>query len=104
MKKGLVTGLVLRSKRKPDPICELCLAGKLNRHPIPRFASRKFVPIALVHTDLKGRLPVATLEEYVYWMTFVCDATRFWVMAYCWLQRASDNHNGLCRALRSLIY
>ena len=22
----------------------------------------------------------------------------------CWLQRASDDHNGLCRALRSLIY
>ena len=88
VKKGLVTGLVLRSKRKPDPICEPCLAGKLNRHPIPRFASRKFVPIALVHTDLKGRLPVATPEGYVYWMTFVCDATRFWVMAY--LKRKSD--------------
>ncbi|KAI0371203.1 hypothetical protein BV20DRAFT_922094, partial [Pilatotrama ljubarskyi] len=73
IKKGLVSGLVLRSKRKPDPICEPCLAGKLNRHPIPRFTSRKHIPFALVHTDLKGRLPVPTPEGHVYWMTFVCD-------------------------------
>ncbi|TFK79107.1 hypothetical protein K466DRAFT_466174, partial [Polyporus arcularius HHB13444] len=45
IKKGLVVSLVVRSKRKPDPVCEPCLAGKLTRHPIPRFASRKFVPI-----------------------------------------------------------
>ncbi|KAL7278649.1 hypothetical protein ACG7TL_007650 [Trametes sanguinea] len=88
VKKGLVSGLVLRSKRKPDPICEPCLAGKLNRHSIPRFASRKHTPIALVHTDLKGPLPVPTPEGHVYWMTFVCDATRFWVVAY--LKRKSD--------------
>ncbi|CDO76911.1 hypothetical protein BN946_scf184594.g18, partial [Trametes cinnabarina] len=88
VKKGLVSGLVLRSKRKPDPICEPCLAGKLNRHSIPRFASRKHTPIALVHTDLKGPLPVPTPEGHIYWMTFVCDATRFWVVAY--LKRKSD--------------
>ncbi|KAL7278120.1 hypothetical protein ACG7TL_008091 [Trametes sanguinea] len=88
VKKGLVSGLVLRSKRKPDPICEPCLAGKLNRHSIPRFASRKHTPIALVHTDLKGPLPMPTPEGHVYWMTFVCDATRFWVVAY--LKRKSD--------------
>ncbi|KAL7281334.1 hypothetical protein ACG7TL_004643 [Trametes sanguinea] len=88
VKKGLVSGLVLRSKRKPDPICEPCLAGKLNRHSIPRFASRKHTPIALVHTDLKGPLPVPTPEGHVYWMMFVCDATRFWVVAY--LKRKSD--------------
>ncbi|KAI9064938.1 hypothetical protein FKP32DRAFT_1568901, partial [Trametes sanguinea] len=51
VKKGLVSGLVLRSKRKPDPICEPYLAGKLNRHSIPRFASRRHTPLALVHTD-----------------------------------------------------
>ncbi|KAL7285881.1 hypothetical protein ACG7TL_000992 [Trametes sanguinea] len=88
VKKGLVSGLVLRSKRKPDPICEPCLAGKLNRHSIPRLASRKHTPIALVHTDLKGPLPVPTPKGHVYWMTFVCDATRFWVVAY--LKRKSD--------------
>ncbi|OSD02442.1 hypothetical protein PYCCODRAFT_1335948, partial [Trametes coccinea BRFM310] len=64
VKKGLVSGLVLRSKRKPDPICEPCLAGKLNHHSIPCFASRKHTPITLVHTNLKGPLPVPTPEGH----------------------------------------
>ncbi|KAI0822695.1 hypothetical protein BC628DRAFT_1326586, partial [Trametes gibbosa] len=58
VRKAHVTGLGLHSKCKP------CLACKLNHHPIPRFASRKFISIALVHTDLKDHLPVATPEEY----------------------------------------
>ena len=65
IRKGLVSGLTIRSKCQPDPICEPCLAGKLHRNPIPRFASRKFTRIALVHTDLKGKLPVATPKGYL---------------------------------------
>ncbi|EJF57826.1 hypothetical protein DICSQDRAFT_12682, partial [Dichomitus squalens LYAD-421 SS1] len=65
IRKDLVQGLTIRSKRPPSPICEPpCLAGKLNRHPIPRFASRRFVRVALVHTDLKGKLPVPSPEGY----------------------------------------
>ena len=52
------------------------------------FASRKFIPIALVHTDLKGRLSVPTPEGYLYWMIFVCDSSRLWAIAY--LKRKSD--------------
>ncbi|PIL25069.1 hypothetical protein GSI_12958 [Ganoderma sinense ZZ0214-1] len=80
--KKLVNGLTIRSKRAPSAICEPCLAGKLNRHPIPRFASRKFVQIALVHTDLKGKLSTPTPEGYLYWMVFVDDTMCFWAMAY----------------------
>ena len=66
VRKDLVLGLKIRSQRPPDRICEPCLAGKLNRHPIPRFASRKFVRLALVHTDLKGKLPTPTPEGHLY--------------------------------------
>ena len=88
VQKDLVLGLKIRSQRPPDRICEPCLAGKLNRHPIPRFASRKLTRIALVHTDLKGKLPVRSQEGYQYWMVFVCDASRFWALAY--LRQKSD--------------
>ncbi|PIL36549.1 hypothetical protein GSI_00238 [Ganoderma sinense ZZ0214-1] len=92
--KKLVNGLTIRSKRAPSAICESCLAGKLNRHPIPCFASRKFVCIALVHTDLKGKLSTPTPEGYLYWMVFVNDATHFWAMAYL-KRKSAENYLGL---------
>lgn len=33
-------------------------------------------------------MPVQTPEGYCYWMTFIDDATRYWVVAY--LKRKSD--------------
>ena len=35
----LVTGLVLNSDNKPDPICEPCIAGKMSANPFPSLAS-----------------------------------------------------------------
>jgi len=32
IRENLVDGLVLDSKAKPDPICKLCLAGKMQTH------------------------------------------------------------------------
>lgn len=63
--KALVHSLTIHSKHTPDAICKLCLAKKLNRHSIPCFTSRKFVPIMLVHTDLKGKLPITTLKGHL---------------------------------------
>lgn len=86
--KKLVTGMPITALSKPDPICEPCIAGKQRRHNIPQTATRRTTPLALVHTDLKGPMPVQTPEGYRYWMTFVDDATRFWVVAF--LKKKSD--------------
>lgn len=83
-----VAELTLHSNSEPDPICEPCLAGKLHRHNIPRSASRKFGHLFLLHTDLKGPLPVATPEGRRYWMTFIDDDSRYWAVTF--LKRKSD--------------
>ncbi|KZT15081.1 hypothetical protein NEOLEDRAFT_1082054, partial [Neolentinus lepideus HHB14362 ss-1] len=60
--KQLVQGLVIRSSSIPDPICEPCIAGKQHRHDVPQHATIK----------LEGcPLPVASIEGYRYWITFI---------------------------------
>ena len=73
----LVTGLVLDSDNKPDPICEPCIAGKMSANPFPPSANHNCFPLALVHSDLHGSLPVATHQGYKYWITFINNSTRF---------------------------
>jgi len=73
----LVTGLVLNSDNKPDPICEPCIAGKMSANSFPPSANHNRSPLALVHSDLHGPLPVATHQGYKYWITFIDDSTRF---------------------------
>jgi len=48
----LVTELVLDSDNKPDPICELCIAGKMSANPFPPSVNHNRSPLALVHSDL----------------------------------------------------
>ena len=73
----LVTGLVLDSDNKPDPICEPYIAGKMFANPFPPSANYNRSPLALVHSDLHGPLPVATHQGYKYWITFIDDSTCF---------------------------
>ena len=73
----LVTGLVLDSDNKPDPICELCIAGKMSANPFPLSANHNRSPPALAHSDLHEPLPVATHQGYKYWITFIDDSTCF---------------------------
>jgi transposase InsO family protein len=42
----------------------------------------KSTVLALVHTDLKGPLPVQTPEGYRYWQPFIDDKSRFRVVAF----------------------
>jgi hypothetical protein len=81
-RNDLVKGMTMESSTPPDPICEPCIAGKQHRHNIPQTATRRTKPLALVHTDLKGPMPVATPEGYRYWMTFICDSKRYWAVAF----------------------
>ncbi|TFY71470.1 hypothetical protein EVG20_g1549 [Dentipellis fragilis] len=74
----LATGITFHSS-SPHLLCEPCINGKLHRHNIPRIrTSRRARPFELVVSDLKGPL-APTREGYIYWATFIDDATRFWV-------------------------
>ena len=52
LKEKLVEGLRLDSDAKPDPICELCLAGKMRANPFPSSTSRAKHVLELIHSDL----------------------------------------------------
>ena len=81
MNKQLVGGMQLDSSTAPDPVCEPCIAGKFTCGPIPRMAlHRANQPLELVHSDVKGPLPVQTPEGHCYWVLFIDDYTRFWVV------------------------
>lgn len=81
VREDLVTGLKLTSKAAPDPICEPCLAGKQHRGPIPKVAThRRSDLLGLVHSDVHGPLPVEGRGGYRYWILFIDDASRFWVV------------------------
>ncbi|KAJ3529505.1 hypothetical protein NM688_g7844 [Phlebia brevispora] len=73
----LVDGIKLDSNSPPDPICEPCLAGKLNAAPFLSSSSRASKPLELVHSDVHGPLPVRTASGMCYWVMFIDDNTRF---------------------------
>ena len=75
--KKLVTGIDIKSKLAPDPICEPCLSGKMNANPFPSSNTRATKPLELIHTDLHGPFKVRTMSGYRYWITFIDDYTRF---------------------------
>src|ERR1700676_2806725 len=83
-----VKGMVIKSKTPPDPICDSCIMGKQRRHNIPKTATRRHSTLALIHTDLKGPLPVVSLQGHSYWQALVDDASWFWVVAF--LSRKSE--------------
>ena len=80
--KRLVKGMRVLDKSSPDPICEPCLSGKQHRHDIPRGPSSRTPRrlLSLVHTDVKGPLPVQSIEGYRYWVTFIDDKSRHWAV------------------------
>ena len=75
--KNLVTGIDIKSNKSPDPICEPCLAGKMNANPFPPSKTRASKPLELIHTDLHGPFKTSTMSGYRYWITFIDDYTRF---------------------------
>src|SRR6202000_697802 len=75
----LVTGLKVDSSPSPDPVCEPCIAGKQHRI-VNKSATRTTVPLAIVHCDLHGPMPIRSPEGYRFFMVFVDDATRLWTL------------------------
>jgi hypothetical protein len=77
--KDLVTGITVKSKASPDPICEPCIAGKQHRQVNKAALFKATEPLELIHSDLHGPLPTSP-HGYIYWVTFVDDATRLWAV------------------------
>jgi hypothetical protein len=73
MTEGVVLGLKLDFSTPTDSICEPCLSGKLNTAPFPPSSSRADRPLALVHSDIHGPLPVRMHPSYHYWSTWIDD-------------------------------
>src|ERR1700761_204137 len=76
LRKNLVTGAKLTSNQMPDPICEPCLAGKLNAAPFPSTGHRASAPLDLIHSDLK-QYKVFTREGWKHRVVFADDHTGF---------------------------
>lgn len=78
-RQDLVTGLPLL--KNIQKTCEACILGKQHIHPIPRFSlTTTSQPLELVHSDLCGPLPRASLTGHRYILTFIDDfSRRSWV-------------------------
>lgn len=77
----LVMGMVVKSRETMDPICEPCLAGKQHHVAVPKVAQHcASSPLALVHSDVHGPLPVQSRHHAKYWITFIDDFTCYWVV------------------------
>ncbi|MCO5595212.1 hypothetical protein L7F22_049251 [Adiantum nelumboides] len=58
-------------------LCEGCIIGKATQKPFPNSLSRTSHPLALVHSDLYGPLPVQSLTGHKYFLTFIDDYFRY---------------------------
>jgi hypothetical protein len=74
---GMVTGMDITVKSKPDPVCEPCLAGKMKANPFPSSGTRASAPLELVCMDLKGPIHIQSFGGYKYWAIFLDDYSRF---------------------------
>lgn len=77
IKDKLATGMRIDIRTKPEPVCEPCLAGKMNVNSFPASSSCAANPLDLIHSDLHGPFRIRTHSGYYYWVTFIDDNTRF---------------------------
>ena len=65
----IVTGLHLDSSVLPDPVCEPCIAGKQHRI-VNKTATCSIynVPLEIVHCNMHGPMPVASIQGHKYFM------------------------------------
>lgn len=79
---SLINSMKLQSNASSNPICKPYIFSKQKQYNIPKTTSRHSQILALVYTNLKGPLPVQTLEGYKYWQVFVDNASRTLVAAF----------------------
>jgi hypothetical protein len=76
---NLVTGMKLVLSTKSDPICEPCLAGKMNANPFPPSDDAVTCILQRIYSDVH-QLHTRTRDRYKYWITFIEAKTKFYVV------------------------
>src|ERR1700733_2881547 len=76
-RKGMVTGLRIDANSKPSLTCVACIQGKAKHTPIPKFSSGgNHKKGDLTHSDLWGPARIKSLQQSLYYISFIDDATR----------------------------
>ena len=61
-------------------VCDSCALGKMHRHPFPSSSSKSKRPLALLHTDVCGPLPVVSKGGSEYFVTVLDDYSKLSVV------------------------
>ena len=79
--------------------CESCLLAKIHRHTYTSSSSHSDELFMLIHSDVWGLVPNATIHEYSYFVLFI-DYTRMsWVY---FLKRKTDVFNVFLRLYKMI--
>lgn len=78
LRQGLATDISFQEDPCKDVACEVCLKGKQARFPFPSNPEKSVAAkrLDLIHTDLCGPLPVNSLGDKRYILTFLDDHSR----------------------------
>lgn len=78
VRKAAVDGITLDDLTTVHGDCEPCHLGKAARLPYPTVkVKRNFKPGEMVHSDLSGRMPTASVGGHLYFVLFKDEATGF---------------------------
>ena len=75
LRNGMVSGVDFGESNCSKP-CEECILGKQPSLPFTKPGTRATEKLAIVHTDLCGPMPVMSLNNAKYLLTFIDDYTR----------------------------
>jgi transposase InsO family protein len=59
-----------------EGICKGCAQGKNVKKPFPSSDSKAKGALDIIHSDVCGPMPVASLSRYVYYVSFIDDFSR----------------------------
>ena len=79
--RNMVTGITtmadeFKTANKAEELCEPCTLGKHHRSPFPPSSSKTQRPLALLHTDVCGPLPVTSRGGNNYFVTILDDYSK----------------------------
>ena len=87
-----VSSLTLPADLAP---CKGCQIGKMSNHTFPASGKQASRPLALVHTDLIGPMPMEPHSHARYILTFIDDYTGYALLFFLWAKSdcLSNFHN-----------
>ena len=87
-----VTGLPSIILPDSIPPCKGCALGKMHDRSYPLSGKRASRPLALVHTDLVGPMPVEPRSHACYVLTFINDCSSYSLVAFICNKDATLQH------------